>query len=151
MARLRRAVGEASSSGSSATSDGSTIDVDARQLAELAQLGVVKAASAGPRRPSTATSVIEAAPSAAIAWSAASVDASSRGSMTSIRATSSATLPLPITTARVQDRSNAASAYRGWPLYQATNSVAATDPGRSSPGRPSRLPRGVPTAYTTAW
>ena len=40
----------------------------------------------------------------------------------------------------------ASSAYAGWPLYQATNSVAATDPGRSSPGIPSRLSVGVPTA-----
>ena len=63
-----------------------------------------------------------------------SVGASSSGSSTSIRATSIATLPLPTTTAREHERSNSASAKSGWPLYQATNSVAATDPWRSSPG-----------------
>ena len=34
----------------------------------------------------------------------------------------------------------------GWPLYQATNSVAGHDPGRSSPGCPSRLSVCEPTA-----
>jgi hypothetical protein len=92
------------------------------------------------------TSVTEAPANAAIAWSAVSVDASSSGSSTSIRATSIATLPLPITTAREHDRSNASSAWPGWPLYQATNCVAAADPGRSSPRIPSRLSVGVPTA-----
>jgi hypothetical protein len=51
-----------------------------------------------------------AAAKAAIAWSAVSVAASSSGSSTSIRATSMATFPLPITTARSHDRSNACSA-----------------------------------------
>ena len=106
----------------------------------------MNAACAGPRRPRITTSVTAAAANAASAWSAVSVDASSSGSSTSIRATSIATLPLPITTAREQDRSNVSSACPGWPLYQATNRVAATEPGRSSPGIPSRLSVGVPTA-----
>ena len=63
-----------------------------------------------------------------------------------MRATSIATLPLPITTARPPLRSNMWSAKWGWPLYQATNSVAACEPGRSSPGIPRRLSVEVPTA-----
>ncbi len=63
-----------------------------------------------------------------------------------MRATSMATLPLPITTAREAERSNSWSAKSGWPLYQATNSVAECDPGRSSPGIPSLLSVEVPTA-----
>ena len=61
------------------------------------------------------------------------------GESTSMRATSSATLPLPITTARsAERRSNSRSVWSGWPLYQPTNSVAACEPGRSSPGMPER-------------
>ena len=63
-----------------------------------------------------------------------------------MRATSIATLPLPITTARPPERSNSWPEYSGWPLYQATNSVAECEPGRSSPGIPSRLSSAVPTA-----
>jgi hypothetical protein len=121
-------------------------DVGARELAELAQLGLVNAACAGPRRPSTTTSSTDAARSASSAWSAVSVVASSSRSSTSIRATSIATLPLPTTTARRADRSKLWSAKCGWPLYQATNSVAACEPDRSSPGIPSLLSLGVPTA-----
>ena len=58
------------------------------------------------------------------AWSAVSVIASSSGSSSSMRATSVATLPLPITTARWADRSNDSSTASGWPLYQATKRVA---------------------------
>ena len=120
-------------------------DVRARQLAQLAQLGVGerglrRAAAAEQRRPPRRC----ACSSASSAWSAVSVGESSSGSSTSIRATSIATLPLPMTTARVAERSNSWSAYSGWPLYQATNSVAACEPGRSSPGMPSRLSSEVP-------
>jgi hypothetical protein len=68
-------------------------DICPRELAELAQLGVVNAACAGPRRPSTTTSSTCALESASSAWSAVSVGASSSGSSTSIRATSIAALP----------------------------------------------------------
>ena len=51
-----------------------------------------------------------------------------------MRATSTATLPLPITTARPEERSNGRSWKSGWALYQATNAVAGQEPGRSSPG-----------------
>ena len=65
--------------------------------------GLVNAACAGPRRPSMTTSLdLRRRASASIAWSAVSVAASSSGSSTSIRATSIATLPLPITTARLR-------------------------------------------------
>ena len=63
--------------GSSATSGGSTMTSTRASSPSSRSSGVVNAASTGPRRPSTTTSVIEAAASAAIAWSAASVDASS--------------------------------------------------------------------------
>ncbi len=72
--------------------------------------GVVNAACAGPRRPSTITSWTEAEASGVIAWSAVSVTATSSGSSTSMRATSTATLPLPTTTARVALRSKLRSA-----------------------------------------
>ena len=63
-----------------------------------------------------------------------------------MRATSIATFPLPMTTARSADRSNASSHASGWPLYQATKRVAGYEPGRSSPGMPSRWSRSVPNA-----
>ena len=63
-----------------------------------------------------------------------------------MRATSTATLPLPITTARSAVRSNSSSVASGWPLYQATKRVAGYEPGRSSPGMPSRLSSVVPNA-----
>ena len=66
-----------------------------------------------------------------------SVVASTSGSLTRMRATSSATLPLPTTTARPLDRSGAISSKCGCALYQPTKSTAATLPGRSSPGMPS--------------
>ena len=68
------------------------------------------------------------------AWSATSVLASSSGASASIRAQSIATLPLPTITAVRPERSNSRSRKSGWPLYQATNSVAGRLPGRSSPG-----------------
>ena len=66
-----------------------------------------------------------------------SVAARMSGSVTNIRATSSATLPLPTTTARPVDRSGAISWKWGWALYQPTKSTAGTLPSRSSPGMPS--------------
>ncbi len=72
--------------------------------------GLVKAAWAGPRRPSTTISRTFFASRTSIAWSAVSVWRSSWSVRASIRATSIATLPLPITTARSQERSKCSSA-----------------------------------------
>ena len=59
-----------------------------------------------------------------------------------MRATSRATLPFPITTARSCERSNSRPWKSGWPLYQATNAVAGHEPGSSSPGD-AELPVGL--------
>ena len=60
-----------------------------------------------------------------------------------MRATSSATLPLPITTARsAASRSTSRSVWSGWPLYQPTNSVAACEPGQLFAGDPQGSVRG---------
>ena len=106
--------------------------------------GFVNAACAGPRRPRTTISSTPESASASIAWSAVSVSSSSSRVRASIRATSAATLPLPITTTRCVERSNTRSAKSGWALYQATNSVAAWLPGRSSPSIPSERSVEVP-------
>ena len=71
---------------------------------------LVKAACAGPRRPSTTTSRMRLSRSASSAWSATSVRSSSSTLSVSMRATSAATLPLPITTARSAERSNSSVA-----------------------------------------
>ena len=64
-----------------------------------------------------------------------------------MRATSIATLPLPITTARsAESRSTSRSVWSGWPLYQPTNSVAAWEPGSDSPSIPSGRSEGEPVA-----
>jgi hypothetical protein len=81
-----------------------------------------------------------------IAWSAVSVTFSSEGASASIRATSIATLPLPTTTTCLRLRSNSRPLWSGWPLYQATNSVAACDPGQVLAGDAKRLSVEVPTA-----
>ena len=83
---------------------------------------------------------------AAIAASVVSVGASSSAVSASMRATSTATFPLPTTTARSQRRSNSSSWKSGWPLYQATNAVAGHEPGRSSPGMSMRRSVCAPTA-----
>ena len=106
--------------------------------------GLVKAACAGPRRPSTTISSTPDEDNASIAWSAVSVLSSSARGSASILATSVATLPLPITTARLAERSKSRSTKSGWALYQLTNSVAACEPRRSSPGIPSLRSVAVP-------
>ncbi len=60
----------------------------------------VHAACTGPRRPRTTISRIPEPTIASIAWSVVSVGASSSSVSASIRATSSATFPFPMTTAR---------------------------------------------------
>ena len=67
---------------------------------------------------------------ASIASGVVSVGASSSAVSASMRAQSIATFPFPITTARSCERSNSQSWKSGWPLYQATNSVAAHEPGQ---------------------
>src|SRR5436190_545423 len=121
------------------------------RVASADRSGFVNAAWAGPRRPRTTISRTPHSASGSIAWSAVSVASSSGRVSASIRVTSVATLPLPITTARSHERSNSCSAKSGCALYQATNAVAACDPGRSSPGIPRWRSVGVPYAYTTAW
>ena len=82
---------------------------------------------------------------ASIAGSVVSVAASSSAVSASIRAQSMATFPFPTTTARSCERSNSRCWKSGWPLYQATNAVAGQEPGRSSPGTPSRRSVCAPT------
>ena len=67
-----------------------------------------------------------------------------------IRATSSATLPLPMTTASLPPSGGARSAKSGWPLYQPTNAADPTTPASSSPSIPSLRSCGAPVASTTA-
>ncbi len=148
---LRRCVGSQSSeskysrlAGSSSISPGSMMMSASVSSPSSRTSGFVNAACAGPRRPTTTISSIPEPASASIAWSAVSVMSSSARGRASIRATSAATLPLPITTARLTERSNSRSAKSGWALYQLTNSVAAWDPRRSSPGMPSLRSVAVP-------
>ena len=75
-----------------------------------------------------------------------SVSRRSSGGRIRIRATSTATLPTPITATDSASRLNAAGSTSGWPQYQFTKSVAATLPGRSSPGTPSCRSRIAPVA-----
>ncbi len=152
---LRRTTFEAASSsdslaGSSSSSAGSTT-TSAPASSPISPSSVdVHAAWTGPRRPRTTISRMRDAQIASIARSVVSVGDSSSRVSASMRATSSATFPFPMTTARSWERSNGSSWKSGWPLYQATSSVAAHEPGRSSPGIPSRRSVCEPTAYTTA-
>jgi hypothetical protein len=80
-----------------------------------------------------------------------SVGLSSARPRASIRVTSTATFPTPITTADRASRRNPASTASGWALYQDTNCVADQLPGSSSPGMPRCRSVAAPTQYTTAW
>ena len=104
---LRRWVGSQSSdsryarlAGSSSISAGSMTMSASVSSPSSRTSGLVNAAWAGPRRPRTTISSTPEPASASIAWSAVSVTSSSPWGRASIRATSAATLPLPITTAR---------------------------------------------------
>ena len=88
--------------------------------------------------------------SASSACATMSLPANSAGVLARIRATSSATLPMPITTAVLPDRSGSSPANCGWPLYQPTNAALPNTLPRSSPGMPSGRSRGAPVARTTA-
>ena len=84
--------------------------------------------------------------SAASTGSETSVPSSSAGSRTRILATSTATLPTPITATDSASSVNANGSTSGWPQYQLTKSVAAKLPGRSSPGMAIRRSRIAPVA-----
>lgn len=71
--------------------------------------------------------------------SGTSVPRSSSAVFAMIRTTSTATLPTPMTTTSSASRENVSGGTSGWPQYQLTKSVAATLPGRSSPGTPRCL------------
>ena len=107
---------------------------------------VVNAASRTLRRPQISVSRTPEATKASRAWSAVSVARRSASGSSSIRATSRATLPAPITTARSESSRGSRAAWSGWPLYQPTKSTEAMLPGRSSPGIPSRRSVCEPTA-----
>ena len=150
---LRRAVPRASAS-SAASLAGVELEVGrvdddvgaARARRAPSAPGGVNAACAGPRRPSITISRMPEADDrldrrvGRVGRRELLVRCSA-----SIRATSTATLPFPTTTARSPERSNSSSWKSGWPLYQATNSVAGHEPGRSSPGIPSRRSVCAPT------
>ena len=113
---LRLLVGSASSeaihralASSSSISAGSMTTSHAVSSPSSRTSGFVNAACAGPRRPRTTISSIADPDSTSIAWSAVSVVSSSERGSASILATSAATLPFPITTARLQERS------KSWP------------------------------------
>ena len=108
---LRRAIAVSSSSaaslaGSSSRSAGSITRSAPASSVSSCSSGVVNAACAGPRRPSTRISRIPEPRIAAIASSVVSVGSISSAVSASIRATSTATFPLPTTTARSAERSN---------------------------------------------
>lgn len=111
---------------------------------------VVNLAPDGPRLPTMCTSRTWLAASAASARSGTSVPRSSSAPRARMRATSTATLPTPMTTADRAPRANASGGASGWALYQETKSVAEWLPGRSSPGTPSLRSLAAPTQYTTA-
>ena len=77
----------------------------------------------GPRRPNTCTSVTGDASRPATTFAGTSVDSRSFGCFASTRATSSATLPLPMT-AIYSASSGQSRGTSGWPSYQATKSAA---------------------------
>ena len=79
-----------------------------------------------------------------------SVSRRSSGLRIRILATSTATFPTPMTATDSASRTYLPGSTSGWPEYQLTKSVAATLPGRSSPGMAMRRSRIAPVAYTTA-
>jgi hypothetical protein len=144
------AASSAALAGSSPSSSGSTI-TSAPASSPISWSSVeVHDACTGPRRPITTISRMLELEIASIERSVLSVGASSSLVRASMRAMSSATFPFPMTTARSTERSKSRSWKSGWPLYQATSSVAGHEPGTSSPGMPRRRSVCDPTAYTRA-
>mmetsp|Transcript_66165 Transcript_66165/g.158261 ORF Transcript_66165/g.158261 Transcript_66165/m.158261 type:complete len:301 (-) Transcript_66165:282-1184(-) len=141
----------------SATSSGSTIGMTSLLMSRssLSSL-LVNAACTRPRLPRTCTVCRPAfchEPIRSMATSHISVCRSSSGLLTSSRATSNATLPLPTTTALLPmsaGNSSTTDWWSGWPLYHLTNAGAPITPPRSSPGMPSFLSPCAPVHSTTA-
>jgi hypothetical protein len=106
---------------------------------------VVKRAWEGPRRPTIWISATLLAASAVSAACGMSVGLSSVTPRASIRATSTATFPTPITTAVRAPITKPSATVSGCALYQETNSVADQLPGRSSPGMPRCRSVAAPT------
>ena len=94
---------------------------------------MVNLACAGPRRPMIITSRTLLRDSTASTWSGMSVVFNSSAVFSRTRATSTATLPTPMTIAVWAVSVNLSRAVSGCPLYQETNSAAEKLPGRSSP------------------
>ena len=131
-------------------SSGSTSGTaSARWPSSPSSFGVI-AIWCGPRRPSTWTVRIDEASSASSAWPTISDPANSSRVFERMRATSSATLPLPITAADATPSGGSRSANSGWPLYQPTKAAEPITPGRSAPGIPSGRSCGAPVARITA-
>ena len=86
---------------------------------------MVNLACAGPRRPIMCTSRTLLAMRASRTGWGMSVECSAAGSLTRMRATSTATLPTPTTATDSASRVNAVAGESGWPQYQLTKSVAA--------------------------
>lgn len=106
---------------------------------------MVNLAADGPRLPTRWTSRTRLAPSMSRAARGTSVPRSSAAPRASIRATSTATLPTPITTTERARRAKSPAAASGWALYQETNSVAEKLPGSPSPGTESGRSAAAPT------
>ena len=88
--------------------------------------------------------------SASSAWPTMSLPANSRGVLARMRATSSATLPMPITTAVWPERSGSRSANCGMAVVPADERGAAEHVGQLAPGMSSGRSFGAPVASTTA-
>ena len=97
----------------------------------------VNFACCGPRRPIMWMRLTRDAASRRSTSSGMSVPRSSSADRAMIRTTSTATFPTPMTTTSSASRENVSGGTSGCPQYQFTKSVAATLPGRSSPGTPS--------------
>ena len=95
-------------------------------------------------------SVSGAAAIAAPASGTMSLLAISSADLASTRATSSATLPLPITATRLTWLRSGPSRKSGWPFSQPTNRHEPQTKGSSSPGTPSFLSITMPVATITA-
>ena len=105
--------------------------------------------SPGPRRPKTCTSVTAEASRPASTLSGISVERRSTACLARMRATSSATLPLPITATSAASSGHSRRT-SGWPSNHETKSAAPYEPGRSMPGMSSAASRMAPVARITA-
>ncbi len=142
-----RRAGSATASARS-SSAASTITSASASSPSSSSSGFVKAACAGPRRPTTTTSRTLLRASTSSAWSAVSVGASSlRGEHEHARDVEGDVAVADHHRALGREpESSSRSVWSGWPLYQPTNSVAACEPGSSSPGIPSGRSDGEPVA-----